>query len=75
MSHKFNWSCRSYESYKSYMSYVHAALIVLSFPMQASAKPVDYFPPPDSQGGWRTLKDAASIRKLAGMDLAKLDQA
>jgi CubicO group peptidase (beta-lactamase class C family) len=35
----------------------------------------DYFPPPDSQGGWRTLKDAAQIRKTAGMDLTKLDYA
>ncbi|MHA3771848.1 serine hydrolase domain-containing protein [Verrucomicrobiota bacterium sgz303538] len=35
----------------------------------------DYFPPPDSEGGWRTLKDAAQIRDLAGMDLAKLEQA
>ena len=41
----------------------------------AAAKPSDYFPLPDSQGGWRTAKDAASIRKLAGMDLARLDQA
>jgi len=37
--------------------------------------PASYFPPPDSKGGWRTLKDAASIRKLAGMDLSRLDQA
>jgi hypothetical protein len=35
----------------------------------------DYFPPPDSAGGWRTLKDAAQIRKVAGMDPVKLDQA
>src|SRR5207237_8063444 len=35
----------------------------------------DYFPPPDAQGGWRTLKNAAEIRKVAGMDLHKLDQA
>src|SRR5688500_11043597 len=35
----------------------------------------DYFPPPDSQGGWRTLKDSAAIRKTAGMDLQKLDYA
>ena len=35
----------------------------------------DYFPPPDSAGGWRTLKDAAQIRKTAGMDIHKLDQA
>ncbi len=35
----------------------------------------DYFPPPDSQGGWRQLDDAASIRRLAGMDLARLEGA
>lgn len=35
----------------------------------------EYFPPPDSRGGWRTLADARSIRKLAGMDLGRLDQA
>src|SRR5690348_4358353 len=50
-------------------------LTLLLLPILALAKPTDYFPPPDSQGGWRTLKDAASIRKLAGMDLARLEQA
>jgi len=35
----------------------------------------DYFPPPDTEGGWRTLKDAAQILRVGGMDLAKLDQA
>jgi CubicO group peptidase (beta-lactamase class C family) len=35
----------------------------------------DYFPPPDSQGGWRTLPDAGQIRKKAGLDLAQLDLA
>jgi CubicO group peptidase (beta-lactamase class C family) len=35
----------------------------------------DYFPPPDAQGGWRVLNDSAQIRKTAGMDRAKLDQA
>src|SRR3954466_10067322 len=45
----------------------------ICFVCQAGA--ADYFPPPDSKGGWRTLKDADSIRKLAGMDLARLDQA
>src|SRR5471030_353476 len=51
------------------------ALTALIAPAYSVAKPDDYFPPPDSKGGWRTLTDAASIRKLAGMDLAKLDQA
>src|SRR3989442_13987177 len=35
----------------------------------------DYFPPPDSAGGWRTAKDAAQARELAAMDLSKLEQA
>ncbi|MBY0503503.1 MAG: serine hydrolase [Bryobacteraceae bacterium] len=35
----------------------------------------EYFPPPDSGGGWRTLKDAAAIRKTTGVDVKKLDQA
>jgi len=26
----------------------------------------DYFPPPDANGGWRTLTDATKIRKTAG---------
>jgi CubicO group peptidase (beta-lactamase class C family) len=34
-----------------------------------------YFPPPDSQGGWRTLKDAKEIREKAGLDLAQLENA
>ena len=35
----------------------------------------DYFPPPDSEGGWRTLQDAAQIRKQTGIDVNRLDQA
>ena len=34
-----------------------------------------YFPPPDTAGGWRTLTGAAAIRKMAGMDLNRLDGA
>lgn len=47
------------------------SLVVAAVP----ARGEDYFPPPDSQGGWRTLKDAKEIREKAGMDLAKLEQA
>ena len=32
-----------------------------------------YFPPPESAGGWRTLKTPAEVRSLAGMDPDKLD--
>jgi CubicO group peptidase (beta-lactamase class C family) len=31
-----------------------------------------YFPPPESQGGWRTLEKPDDIRRLAGMDADKL---
>ena len=31
-----------------------------------------YFPPPESQGGWRKLDNAESVRRLGGMDVDKL---
>ena len=40
-----------------------------------SASAADYFPPSDAQGGWRTPKDATEARALAGVDMAKLEQA
>ena len=33
-----------------------------------------YFPPPESQGGWRSLERPDDIRRLAGMDPEKLAQ-
>jgi len=50
---------------------------LISFLLAAAATVLgdDYFPKPDSAGGWRTLKDAAAIKKVAGMDVKKLDQA
>lgn len=44
----------------------------------ADVEPLDamkYFPPPDADGGWRVLKDAETIRNVAGLDVAKLDEA
>jgi CubicO group peptidase (beta-lactamase class C family) len=35
----------------------------------------DYFPPPDSAGGWRAATNAAQVRELAGMDLPRLELA
>lgn len=35
----------------------------------------DYFPPPDSEGGWREARTAKEVRELAGMDLSKLEPA
>ena len=51
------------------------AIVVILTLVSAPGRSADYVPPPDSEGGWRTLKDAAQIRELAGMDLYKLDQA
>jgi CubicO group peptidase (beta-lactamase class C family) len=39
-----------------------------------SQKPADYFPPPESNGGWRKLEDPQEIRRLAGLDPAKLQE-
>ena len=35
----------------------------------------NYFPPPDSAGGWRTLKEAKALRQHAGVDKTRLEQA
>jgi CubicO group peptidase (beta-lactamase class C family) len=54
---------------------VYAKLKELTSPQSrpnSSAK--DYFPPPESEGGWRKLDDADSIRHLAGMDPGKLEE-
>src|SRR6185295_8578553 len=34
-----------------------------------------YFPPPDANGGWRTLQDSGDIRQKTGIDVKKLDEA
>src|SRR6266478_922214 len=49
--------------------------VALSGLLLFSALGDDYFPPPDTEGGWRTLTGADSIRKLAGIDTGRLDQA
>src|SRR6266849_4404358 len=48
-------------------------LLLFVFALSSTAQ--EYFPPPDAEGGWRTLKNATQIRKTAGMDLQKLDWA
>jgi CubicO group peptidase (beta-lactamase class C family) len=49
--------------------------IALLLLLVAPGRAADYFPPPDSEGGWRTLTDAAEMREKAGMDLPKLERA
>jgi CubicO group peptidase (beta-lactamase class C family) len=50
-------------------------LSLLSLSPAARVLGADYFPPPDSEGGWRTLTTAAQVREVAGMDLDRLDAA
>lgn len=40
-----------------------------------AAAPDDYFPPPDSEGGWREAKTTEACRAQAGMDLPRLEAA
>lgn len=51
------------------------AISVLLLSTLSIAGGADYFPVPDNEGGWRTLKDAAQIHELAGMNFPKLEQA
>jgi hypothetical protein len=53
----------------------YTALIVLVLSTVAGVHAAEYFPPPDSAGGWRTATNAAQVRELAGMDLPRLEQA
>ncbi|MBO0723768.1 MAG: serine hydrolase, partial [Blastocatellia bacterium] len=58
------------------MRILGSLLIAILALTAASVWPAEeYFPKPDSEGGWRALKDASAIRRIAGMDLKKLDQA
>ncbi len=53
---------------------VYAAIQRLTRANSASIEPDrTYFPPPESQGGWRKLDDPDEIRRAAGMEPAKLD--
>jgi len=40
----------------------------------APPKHADYFPPPESQGGWRQLEQPADIRRLGEMNPEKLEE-
>lgn len=41
-------------------------------PLTPSASSRDYFPPPESKGGWRKLENSDDIHRIGGMDPAKL---
>ncbi|MCW5551002.1 MAG: serine hydrolase [Verrucomicrobiae bacterium] len=52
----------------------YAQLRALTTPTRRTYAAGDYFPLPESQGGWRKLEKADEIRQLAGMDPSKLDE-
>ncbi len=54
---------------------IFAAMLIFLWRQTALFAGDPYFPPPDAQGGWRTLKDPGQVRNQAGMDLHRLDQA
>jgi CubicO group peptidase (beta-lactamase class C family) len=47
----------------------------LNLAARAGAAETPYFPPPDADGGWRTLEQSSKIRIVAGIDKARLDEA
>lgn len=49
-------------------------ILVLLFCSIACARSDDYFPPPESQGGWRTLTSGNATRDLGGMDPTQLSE-
>ncbi len=49
--------------------------LVVAHGLALGAMADDYYPPADKDGGWRTLKDSSAVRKIGGMDTARLDQA
>jgi CubicO group peptidase (beta-lactamase class C family) len=52
-----------------------AAIAAAGFTFSSVLFGAEYFPPPDSEGGWRTLTNPAEIRDKAGIDVAWLDRA
>ena len=45
-------------------------VLLCAFLLPRFANADDYFPPPDSEGGWRTLSDPAQIRALSEQSVA-----
>jgi CubicO group peptidase (beta-lactamase class C family) len=54
---------------------VPAALPLLNMAARAGVSEGAYFPAPDAEGGWRSLKKASEIRALTGIEKDRLDAA
>ncbi len=53
----------------------YSLLLILPGLAGPGAFAAEYFPPPDSEGGWRTATSASEVRRKAGMDLQRLENA
>ena len=47
----------------------------LAFMLAVTGRAAEYFPPADSEGGWRMLKEPTQVRELARLDPVRLEQA
>lgn len=65
---------RARRQFTQLIASVALLLAGLVFPSLKAAPPLDYYPPPESQGGWRKLENPGDIRRLAGMDPEKLNE-
>src|ERR1700686_2966629 len=68
---------------RSTTTMIFTVLIAVAATVAAAERPVSastmetrrgYFPPADSAGGWRTATNGAQMRKLARMELSRLEQ-
>ncbi len=50
-------------------------ILILVLSAVSAGRAADYFPKPDSDGGWREAHGAAQVRKRAGLDLPQLERA
>jgi CubicO group peptidase (beta-lactamase class C family) len=55
-------------------SFTLPSLIILFAVSVDMVQSDDYFPPPESHGGWRTLDSSEEIRRLGGMEPRKLSE-
>lgn len=59
---------------KTSLIYLLVTAILMSCSPGRTGRNDIYFPPPDSEGGWRTFTDSKKVRKMTGFDMAKLDE-
>ncbi len=52
-----------------------ALLVLFAAAAHAQNTGAEYFPPPDTAGGWRTIEDPARILRVTGIDEQRLDWA